>query len=124
MIGVKFISDNCFKKFSHEAKGHGKQPKISKIDLLEKDEIIKINCFKKPCQMQKKVVSSAPKTRTSKTSKRKSREEISIQNMQNNSVCSSDCNLTDTEEEKTQTHAVMQKKAFLSIDKILTHIKK
>lgn len=34
-----------------------------------------------------------------------------------------DCNLSDEEEEKTQTHINAQKKAFLSIDKILKSIK-
>jgi hypothetical protein len=35
-----------------------------------------------------------------------------------------DCNLSDNEEEKTQTHAKSQKKALLSIDNILKKIKK
>jgi hypothetical protein len=35
-----------------------------------------------------------------------------------------ECNLSDGEEEKTQTHTSTQKKAFLSIDKILNTIKK
>jgi len=34
-----------------------------------------------------------------------------------------DCNLSDNEEEKTQSHVATQKKAYLRIDKILSKIK-
>jgi hypothetical protein len=50
--------------------------------------------------------------------------ESIIQIIDENVISDEDCNLTDTEEEKTQTHFSTQKKAFLSIDKILNSIKK
>ena len=43
--------------------------------------------------------------------------------MSSESVGEEDCNLDDEEEEKRQSNTATQKKALLSIDKILTSIK-
>lgn len=106
-LGMQFITKYCLQKY-------GSYPSQKQNDLvIDKEEIVQMTCYKRPNAIQ--MLRDNEKMKKSQT-KKKIEGKLPL--------VEEDCNLSDEEEEKTQTHQGAQKKALLSIDKILNSIKK
>lgn len=116
-IGMPFIMNYCLEKYGTLG---GKQK--GKADH-GKNDIVQIQCFKAKAVIEAANIQlidhkDTPMNQTASTMRKTGSIDGGYV------TPDEDCNLSDGEEEKTQTHHSTQKKAFLSIDKILNTIKK